>query len=168
MEDNRSLATMSETLQPTAPVMSSWMPTQPPAGSSCLSQNRSCKITAKRVVTFIVYAVVFTVATTSLVLGVVNKAENGEVKDEFLTRIKNLGNSTERFSGCYKDTISCRVAQHRTINYWYLCSTASKSVNIIVSTLDPVALWLPGVTICMIVGTLSYSKIGVYRWPSRL
>ena len=37
------------------------------------------------------------------------------------------------FSSCYRDIVSCTVAQHRTNNYWFLCRTSYRPVNVTVS-----------------------------------
>ena len=37
------------------------------------------------------------------------------------------------FSSCYRDVVSCTVAQHRTNNYWFLCITSYRPVNVTVS-----------------------------------
>ncbi len=37
------------------------------------------------------------------------------------------------FQNCYDDVVSCRITQHHTNPYWYLCYTPSRSINITVS-----------------------------------
>ena len=39
------------------------------------------------------------------------------------------------FHSCYRDVVSCTVAQHRTNNYWFLCLTSYRPVNVTVSSI---------------------------------
>ena len=47
-----------------------------------------------------------------------------------------LHGNVNLFRSCYRDVVSCAVAQHRTNNYWFLCITSYRPVNVTVSSME--------------------------------